>query len=503
MFTQHSEGDGDFRIPTLRDLVTPIFRHKRAGILTATAVLIATTVAILLLPTQYEAEMKILVKRERVDPVMSADPNATSQGSSDVTENELNLEAEVLKSRDLLAQVALASGLYRPSEGAQTDGQLSSADNVSLSRAVQQLEATLKVAPMRKTTLIKVTYRAADAQLAARVLKELSRLYLEKHLALHRPPGAFQFFSAQAERFRSELNQAEGQLKQFGRRENVISAETEKESTLQKLADFESALHQMRGSIADGTRRISELEAQTASTPPRQTTQIRTSENTQLLGELKSRILNLEVKHADMLRKFAPTYPPVVEVEQELTQARAALERTEQAPLTDETTDQNPTHQWLRSELARVRTERAAAIARAAALADSVRVYRAKARELDEKDAAQHDLKRTMKSAEDTYLLYARKQEEARISDALDRTRIANVTVAQQPTVPSTPSNSGARLLLTIGALMALFLGTAVTYLLNYLSPYFRTPDEVESMLEIPVLASLPPRHRSGMISGG
>ena len=90
-----------------------------------------------------------------------------------------------------------------------------------------------------------------------------------------------------------------------------------------------------------------------------------------------------------MLRKFTPTYPPVVELEEELAQARAALSGTEQSPLTEETTDQNPTHQWLRSELARVRTERVAAVARAAAIAASVRPIREKARQLDEKGAAQ------------------------------------------------------------------------------------------------------------------
>ena len=96
-----------------------------------------------------------------------------------------------------------------------------------------------------------------------------------------------------------------------------------------------------------------------------------------------------------------------------------------------------------------------------------------------------------MKSAEENYLLYGRKQEEARISDALDRTRIANVVVADAPTVPALPTNTGKAQFLILGAIMALFLGAAVTYLLDYLSPYFRTPDEVERALEIPVLASL------------
>ena len=80
--------------------------------------------------------------------------------------------------------------------------------------------------------------------------------------------------------------------------------------------------------------------SQEAATPARQTTQIRTTDNAQLTAELKSRVLTLETRKADLLRKFTPTYPPVVEVEGQLVQAREALARTEQSPLTEEITDQ-------------------------------------------------------------------------------------------------------------------------------------------------------------------
>lgn len=475
------------RVPTLRDLVAPIFRHKRAGMLVALAVFAMTAGVVLTRPKQYEAEMKILVKRERVEPVVSADPDVRSPARMDVTEDQLNSEVELLKSRELLEQVAVAAGLHIDAPG-------SGVSRNTLARAVQRLQSNLKISPIRRTTFIRVTYRAFDPAIAARVLTELARLYPEKHVALHRPPRAYEFFTAQAEQFRAELDDAERRLKEFGRQQHVVSADVERQNTLQRLADFEAALEQAHGSIADATRRITELESEAASTPARQTTQIRTSENRELIGQLKPRILDLEVKHADMLRKFAPSYPPALEVEHELNQARDALARAEEAPFTEETTDQNPTHQWLQSELARVKTERAAVLARAEALTNSVGIYRERARQLDEQAAIQQNLTRTMKAAEENYLLYRRKQEEARISDALDRTRIVNVAVAEAPTVPSTPANIAPTWLLMLGAFLAVVLGTFTTYLLDYLSPYFRTPDEVESTLEIPVLATIPAR---------
>jgi uncharacterized protein involved in exopolysaccharide biosynthesis len=477
------------RLPTLRDLIAPVFRYRRAGLLTAAAVMLATIIMVAVAPTQYESEMKFLVKRERAETLVSAEPSPGQQGRTDVSEDELNSEVEVLKGRDLLEQVAVASGLLRTAAPDANER-----PSIERARAVRSLMNSLRIAPMRKSTLIQVTYASSDPVLAARVLSELARLYLEKHLALHRPPGAYQFFSEQAEHFRAELVAAEASLREYGRREQVVSGEIEKESTLRQAADFEGALQQTQAAIVDANRRVTDLEQQIATTPARQTTDVKTSDNAVLTGELKSRVLNLEMKRADLLRKFKPNYPPVVEAEGQLEQARAALAETTGSPLKEETTGQNPTHQWLLSELARVRTERSAAVARIGAVTQSVRLFRERARELEEKGTAQQDLRRAMKTAEENYLLYQKKQEEARISDALDRTRIANVVVAEAPTVPSLPSNTGRFWLLTLGAVLSVVLALTVTYILAYVSPYMQTPDDVENTLGVPVLASLSAR---------
>ena len=60
----------EVRIPTMRDIIAPIFRQWRAGALVTLAVFAVASLFVLARSQQYEAEMKILVKRERVDPVV-------------------------------------------------------------------------------------------------------------------------------------------------------------------------------------------------------------------------------------------------------------------------------------------------------------------------------------------------------------------------------------------------------------------------------------------------
>ncbi len=466
------------RVLTPRDVLRPLFRHRRAGFRLFVALLVLLALVTWFWPTHYTAEMKILVKRDRLDVA----PSQAPQPAPEITDSDVNSEVVLLTSRDLLEQVAVDSHLV-PADARR--------DHVVLSRAVLDLERHLTVEPVRKTAIIDVQYTSRDPRVAASVLRDLARRYLEKHLAVNRPAGAREFFDQQARRLRDELAAAQKRLVDFGKQEHTASAASEKDSTLQKLAEFQANLEQVRAQVADSTRRIAALQQEMATTPPRLTTVRRSDDNGEMIRDLTAKVLDLEIKRTEMLRKFTPAYPPVVQLEQQLSQARAALAAAQRSPIKDETTDQNPTYVWQRNELARAQAEREALEARAAATARTIEEYQARAMRLDGQSAVEQDLIRAVKSAEENYLLYQRRAEESRIADALDQRRIANVAVAEAATVPALPSTRRTLLFLA-GLALAAILSAAAALLMEYFNPRFRSRTEVEAVLELPVLAAIP-----------
>jgi uncharacterized protein involved in exopolysaccharide biosynthesis len=479
---------------TLRDLVHPLVRYRSAALLTCCVTFGAAIAVASFTQPEYEATMKVLVKRERMDPVMTSSVAAPAQARAEVTEDELNSEVELLKSRDLLQRVVLTSGL---STEATDAGQGASSANAELSRAVADLQERLEIAAIRKSTMIELRYRSADPVLAAAVLSNLAKLYIEKHLAVHRPLGAYQFFQEQTRAFGGELDEAERRLAEFGRQEQVVSPTAERDSALVTLAEFEASLLRTHAAMTEAEQRIATLREQMADTPSRQTTQVQTAKDGERIRELKLQLFDLELRQSDLLRKFNPQYPPLEQVSEQIARTQEALSDAQVTPVTAETTDQNPTHQWLRDERARAATERDALRARAQALTRAIDEYRAKARRLDEARVRQDGLARAVKTAQENYALYQRKQEEARISDALDRTRVANVVLAEEPTVPALPSHSRRAGVLLLGVIMALVAGTLVAQACHHLNPYFRTSDEVSALLGVPVLANLPAEART------
>jgi uncharacterized protein involved in exopolysaccharide biosynthesis len=482
----HDRQSDERRSVTLRDLLSVGFRQKRLMINTFLGVFSLVILLAAILPRKYQSEMKVLVRHERADNMVTPDREQPMQLRTEVSDEELQSEAELLNSRDLLTKVVVACDLQRTGERSP-----SNQDDEHTSRAVVKLANALKVEPIKLTNLISVKYSSRDPQLAARVLNTLASLYLEKHLALHRAPGEFEFFHEQAEQYGKALADEEAKLTNFSKEQGVINPALEKEISVRKLADVEADLKTTQATIAENKQRIRKLEAQLGTLPSRETAQVRTSDNPQLMERMKTTLLDLELKRTDLLTKFEPTYRPVQEIEQQITQTKAAIAAAEKAPLRDETTDRDPTYETLRAELAKSQTDLASLEARATATASLVSSYKAEGEQLDSKELLRQDIVRAAKMDEDNYMLYLHKQEEARISDALDRQRISNVVVAEPAVVPLLPQPRWL-LALLLGGLVAALSSVVVAFAVDYWDPSLRTPEEVESLLGSPVVAAIP-----------
>jgi uncharacterized protein involved in exopolysaccharide biosynthesis len=194
----------------------------------------------------------------------------------------------------------------------------------------------------------------------------------------------------------------------------------------------------------------------------------------------------------ELLRVYKPDFPLVQEVDKQLAETRAAILAAQKTPLLEETTDRDPTYEWLRAELTRAKSELVTLEAQAQATRRNLGICREKAGQLERKELIYQDLVRDAKLAEQNYMVYFRKQEEARITDALDRQRIVNVAIAEAATVPFLPSGPSRSLLLLLVGVVGGLVSGALAFAADHWDPSFHTPQEVESYLNIPVAAAIP-----------
>jgi uncharacterized protein involved in exopolysaccharide biosynthesis len=481
---------GDPQLPTLRDVAAVLFRHKRLLAVTFVAILAASVVYAWTTP-RYQARMKVLLRHGRLDPFVSPEQNSLpAVARIEISEEEVNSEVELLRDQNLLGKVVTETGLQR--EGLLSRiGLTHDTDEMRRARGVRDLAGRLRVDPIRKSNLIAISYTAAGPSLAARVLESLTQAYLEKHTAVHRSSEESPFFVQQANQSQTRLAAAEQRLMDFSWQRGVVSAALERDLALQGADELENGHRQVLVSVEETSKRIAALKKARDSFPPRSTSQMRTSDNPQLMGTLKQRLLELELRRTELLTRFQPNYRLVQETDAQIQQARSAIAAADLAPVREETTEKDPNYEWANSELEKAQVELTGLVAREAALRSALASSRGRAQALGEAAIQQQDLLRGMKTAEDGYLLYLRKSEEARIGDALDERGIVNVTVAEAPVAPALPQRSSV-LILLLGLAGATCGSLAAAFVADYLDPGFRTPQELADCLRVPVLASLP-----------
>jgi uncharacterized protein involved in exopolysaccharide biosynthesis len=438
--------------------------------------------------------MKFLVRRGRIDPVVSPTQTvAPLLQNPIVSEEELNSAAELFRDEEVLREVVTRTGLAEKRSWVSRLRRDSAPEKAQ--RALYTLSNALDVQPIRKSQLITVSYRSPDPQLATAVLKSLGDVYLARQMQTQRPRGQSAFFEDQVRIARSELQQAQEEYEHFARSKGVVSAALERDLTLQKLSEAQASDFALQASQAEAQGRLQSLDEKLQQLPARRVSQVRNSDNPQLQEKLKSKLLELELHRTQLLTKFESSYRLVQEVDRQIAQTKTALETENLAPLRDEVTEDNPDFAWANSERVKASVELQALRGREAVARQQLAAYQARAQSLTSSATEQSTLEQKLKAAQDKYLLYMGKREEARIGDALDRTGILNVAVAQAPYEPALPATPW-WITACLSFLSATVISTGTVFVADYCDPSLRTPSEVTALLNLPVLASLPATYR-------
>lgn len=482
---------------SLRDGVGVLFRRKIMVLVTFFAIVLGTIAFTLLLPNKYESRLKILVRNQRVDVAIT--PGATGGAPApavgdDVSENQINSEIELVTSKDLLTQVVKDCGLDKPT--ASSFWRKPASEGVRTEKAVNDLTKELVITPVKKANVISISYSSTSPEVSAAVLKKLGELYLEKHLKLNHPTGAADFFKEKADEYEVQLKDAEGRLTEFQQSNNLVTLSQQKDLTLQRAAESKAKLMESETALNEATNRIKRIEQQLATTPKRIITSSKSLPAQYSAERLNTMMVELQNRRTQLLTKFRSDDRLVVEVDEQIRTTREALAKAEQQTSVEQATDLNPLRQTLETELSRAKLDQTSAQARRDTLIGQLAEYQGALKSLEGDTAKHNDLQRDVKAAEDNYQLYAKKHEEARIADELDRQKITNVSIAEAPTVARIPSSPNRPLNLGLGLVLAVLLSLGSVFSTELVGDTVYTARQLEAMTGVTVLATVPENGR-------
>jgi len=468
----------------LREFLTVLFKRKTLILTVFLAVAVTVTVASFLLTPVYEAESSILVKIGR-EYLNRSDVGNNAPVMSLNQEEVTNSEIQILRNRDLIEKVITTLQL----EKIYPELLLNPPANVKpLDVAIFQFQKKLKVEGVKKSNVIQVSFQHKDPQIAAKSVNLLVELFKEKHLQVFSDPKS-SFLETQLMTYDQKLRASENSLQTFKQKTGVFSLNEQRTLLLTQRSDLDTALMNTQNIMFEMQKRIATLKEQMAAisaSPTRYTN----TERDKIIVEAKSRLLALQLGEQDLLKKYTENNRLVVNARKEIQMVKDFLKEQE-ADINSKVKTGNQVYQSTEIELIRAQTELNAQRGKALALNQQLAEINGKIRSLDYSEKDMQQLKREQSINEKNFQTYSEKAEEARITDDMNRLKMANISVIQKAAVPAEPVKPKKFLNIALGIIFGMVAGLGLAFLSESTSQSFSTPEQVEHRLGLPVLTAI------------
>ena len=498
---------GISRSPTvqLQDVVFILLRHKWKILACTVVGLAAAGVLFFVAKPDFQSTAKLLV-RYVMDAgcVDAVGMDRRIQTPDARGENIINSEIEILTSWDLALSVADAVG---PAKIVP----LKTPGETNRNEAAAQITKYLNVEVPKRSSVMVVTYRHRDPDMAQKVLAEVVDRYLERHLEVHRGASSFDLLTRQTDQLRSELNATETQLQDLKRKAGVVTLLEGQQKVSADINRLEQSILESEAEYAGHVARLSETEKFGKSASSAGTSTVTNSADqvapavledyvalAERLSILKPNLTSLQVHYKE-------GHPEVQLLQRQIAETTARKKTLEMKypsllsnPIVAAVTTPGAGRDNLAPDPLTERVQLAALDARLKILKAGLEKSRQEAATIDAEESQITQLERKKEQLVTNYRYFSESLEKARVDAQLDSRKMPNISKVQEP---SLPVRVASRLIKVVPglAVAGLIFGVAWALLVDLaVDQRIRRPIEIESRLRIPLLLSIPFVERNG-----
>src|SRR6266581_4816057 len=322
-----------------------VLRKRRRTVLTAFTLLFGVVlVGTLKQKPIYRA--KALLEIEKENPNLIT-PQELFQ-LEEVSDAYLETEYKVLSSEDLAERVITQLGLdqvaeFRPpkrswpwtaSKGAAADRLPAGASVIGGDPSIQEtvlarFESRLDVKPFRRSRAVEISFDSEDPALTARVVNALASNYIEKNLEARwdATQKASEWLSQQMLDLKAKLEKSQDELHKYAADNDLLFLETDKGNSEnvvnQSLRELQEELTKTQAARYEKESLYRLVRSSDYGSLPG------VFEN-KLLQDLSVRLAELQRERAQLAATFTEDYPKVQQVQSQIVEIQAALDRERQ-----------------------------------------------------------------------------------------------------------------------------------------------------------------------------
>jgi succinoglycan biosynthesis transport protein ExoP len=480
-------GGGQGGSEQIRDILHVIFKRKRLIAVVFLVIVLPALLATALRKPTYVATAKVEISTQRTDPTMQP-TDLTRLETIQLNESLVNSEVHVISSRDLLEQVVLKLAPSRDGGAPSRDG----AKGPLFGEQILALSQNLAVTPIKASNVIQIDYKASDPMVATRMVNRVVDEYLAYHATVHGNKGLSRFYDEQGHLLQQESRKADDALVNFAESEGIVSPKDEIEATVRMVGEVSSALRDVTTSISGTEERIRAVRDQLA-TQPEVVKRSQYLEVNPVVSQLGAQLVDREVDRVTLLRKYTEKDRHVRDNADEIADLRAQMDtemRERPTIVAHQLYRANPIREERLHMLLDLESQLREMRAREASLDEELSRVNRRLVGMQQKSIEFDRLQQEVKNRRDTYELYVKREQEARISQAMDEQKLVNVDVVQRPALPLARADLQ-RVSTAVAMIAGLVIGLAAAFAREFMSPTLHSEWDVGRHLGLPLMASI------------
>ena len=422
-------------------------------------VVLGTLVTSLLLPKQYKATASVVIdfKPDPLSAVMYGGMQSPALMATQV---------DIIKS-DRVAQRVVRNlklnenPLVRQQWQDETGGQGSI--EVWLGTVFQR---QMEVLPSRESSVIEVSYYAADPRFAAALSNAFVQAYIDTVIDLRVQPARLysSFFETRAKEARDALEMAQGKLSGFQRANGIIATDERLDVENARLNELSSQLTTLQAIAAESTSRQAQAQGV-------QGDRMAEVLNNPLISSLKADISRGEGRLQELSTRLGAAHPALLETQANLNELRQRME-AETRKVTSSVGLGNTINRQREADIAR-----------------SLEAQRSKVLQLKQVRDEGLVLIREVENAQRTYDAVLQRLTQTSLESQATQSNVNQLSQADVPLKPASP-----RVLLNtvLAAVFGLLLAAGTALGLELRDRRVRGVDDLVAALGLPVIVTLP-----------
>ena len=456
---------------TIWDFVGIARRHWLLVLLGLAGTMGLAIVGTLLMTPKYRSEALLLVRLGRenlgVEPIAGlADKSGVNM--VDTRENEVNSMANVLKSRQLAEQVIdrITPAFILNDENSFKDRMLAFVGGrlfpyyaiSDREKAIVTLQNKLRIKPLEKSSVIRVSYDAKDPRQAQKIVATMVDAYLTHHSQIHRTTGSLEFLENELNEKRTQLLANESALRELKSKSGLVAPAEQRSALVGRISKLKSDLMDATANHQAIEMELATLDKTLGKMPETEVASQVTGAGNSAVDAIRAKVFDLQTQLNELLSKYTEEHIKVKQLREAIASAESILNNEEKSR---RQTTQGRSRSFDETSLLVIRkqAERDALSEKIKSLATMVSSEEQKLDELSGVELQIEQRSREIAILNTNYQNYSADVERARIDSDLESKSMTNVSVAQSASLNTMPVFPIVPLNIAMGGVLGVFMG--------------------------------------------